>query len=288
MNIKEKREIATAAAQKILKKNLSKLYKLNSRRYMELQGAIRGELGEFLRGIFNFWMKRETCMLKRGKMVYFLGTRKATYAIRKKTTTGVTNRWLNYLCALGLLKKTKLTVGYTRRSAKIAVRRTKKRNRNSRVPMYLRDMIRDLNTFEVQEYTPELLDLSNERAKLLKMKNITSGNISYNMLALNGLGDIAEEVYLERRYLSEEKKLRECRLLVKYMDSLIERNGYVTKAALYELMDSLHGINKNEVDRLFVLFQNELWLTRIYKPPTQNEVEKFGLKNREYIMVFKP
>ena len=71
MNIKEKREIATAAAQKILKKNLSKLYKLNSRRYMELQGAIRGELGEFLRGIFNFWMKRETCMLKRGKMVYF-------------------------------------------------------------------------------------------------------------------------------------------------------------------------------------------------------------------------
>jgi hypothetical protein len=279
--LKEKTIIATKEARGILQKNERKLYRLNSRKYSELCFAIHGELEEFLHSVIRFWIERESCVMKNGKLVYFLGTRKATYEVRKKTTMDVTNRWLNYLCAIGLLKKTRQSVKYTERKKRIARKRYGKKGK---IPVTVLEKIKPLNTFEVIEYTPELFKSYNERARLLREKNITAGNMSYNMLALNGLVDIAEEVYLERRKLAEQKKLREAKILVRYMDSFIEQKGYTTKQEILFSMKREQEISQTEVKRLFTIFQNEIWQTRTYKAPTKKDREEYGLNGYGWII----
>ena len=121
----------------------------------------------------------------------------------------------------------------------------------------------------------------------LRDRGVTAGNISYNMLALNGLVDIAEDVYLERREKSEEKKLREAELLVRYMDSFISQKGYATKPELFAVMKNEHGISQSEVKRLFTYFKKVIWETRTYKTPSQKDIEKYGLNGRGWIITNK-
>ena len=112
-NTKENRN---ALARQILSYNRKRIYRL-PKKFSYLQEALTPVLQDFLLDIIAFWLKVDCIAYGVHDMVYFLGTQKGTFSVRKKTTTGVTNRYINYLCAIGLLTKIeqKIMEGYDRR-----------------------------------------------------------------------------------------------------------------------------------------------------------------------------
>lgn len=271
-------KIDKSEAKEILDYNINRIYRLSSKKYPELCRALHGEIGKFLRDIINFWRRKESAINSRvNDAVYFLGTQMGTRTVRKKTTYGVTNKWLNYLCAIGLLNKIEQNVYYT--SARRDLRHLTGVNRNMLSYNYNAD-IEPINTFKVEKYTEEFLCECNENAKKLHEHNITAGNISYNQLALNGLKDIAVRVYQEERELSENKKLRNLEKVESCIDALIDANGYTTKKEIYNNLD----ISNNEIDKVFKIFKTRLWENRTYKASTKQEREEFGLESGRWII----
>lgn len=272
------REKAREQAKEVLNYNIKKLYRLSFKKYPYLYKALRGDVGQFLRDIINFWRSKDKAILcKLGKPAYFLGTQMGTRTVRKKTTSSVTNKWLNYLCAIGLLNKIEQPVIYEpyRRN----LRQLTGVNRNMLSYNYNAD-IEPINTFRVEKYTEEFLCECNENAKKLHEHNITAGNIGYNQLALNGLKDMAVKVYKKERNLSESKKLRELSKVESCIDFLIELNGYTTKQEIYDNLD----IDDNEIDKVFRIFKERLWENRTYKAPTKQDREEFGLESGCWII----
>lgn len=274
-------EERNSLAKQILNYNRKRLYKL-PKKFPYLQEALTPVLQDFLLDIIAFWLKVDCIAYGSHNMVYFLGTQKATYTVRKRTTKGVTNKYINYLCAIGLLTKLeqKILEGHNRRYFyKNSISKV-----NINVLKYDRNYNKQpLNTFELIKYTTEFLENCNARAKRLLDANITAGNISYNQLAINGLEDIAQEIYLENRELSVQKKEREYKELIKCMDFLIEQHGYTTKEEIYN--NCL--LPQKEIDKLFRIFKNELWKTRQYKTPNKQEKELFGLNTSNWIITCK-
>lgn len=271
-------KIARAEAKKILEYNIKRLYGLSFNKYPDLYKALRGDVGEFLRNIINFWKSKEQAILSINKEpVYFLGTYIGTRTVRKKTTSGVTNKWLNYLCAIGLLNKIEQPISYT--SNRRVLRRLTGVNRNMLSYNY-NDDIEPINTFKVEKYTSEFLSECNKNAKRLNDHNITAGNMSYNQLALNGLKDIAIRVYLKDKELMEAKKLRELKIVEECMDALIEAQGYTTKQEIYDNLD----IEAGEIDKIFRIFKSHLWESRTYKRPTREEKEILNIDGDKWII----
>lgn len=271
-------KIDKSEAKEILDYNINRIYRLSSKKYPELCRALHGEIGEFLRGIINFWRRKESAINSRtNDAVYFLGTQMGTRTVRKKTTYGVTNKWLNYLCAIGLLNKIEQKVYYT--SARRDLRTLTGVNRNLLSYNYNAD-VEPINTFKVEKYTEEFLCECNENAKKLHEHNITAGNNSYNQLALNGLKDIAVRVYQEERELSENKKLRNLEKVESCIDALINANGYTTKKEIYDNLD----ISDNEIDKVFRIFKTRLFENRTYRVPTKQDKERFGLESSCWII----
>ena len=275
-------KIKRVEAKEILAYNVKRLYNLSFNKYPYLYRTLRSDLQKFLIRVINYWASRDNAILSRtGHVVYFLGTQKGTVEIRNKTTKGVTNRWINYLCAMGLLNKSEQPVIRTPRRR--VLRNVTGVNRSMLAYSY-NDRLRPINTFKVEKYTTEFLMSCDERTRKLQEKGVTPGNISYNMLALNGLRDIAEKVYLESREMSELKKLTEVKQLTFYMDSLIAKKGYTTKQELFEVLEAKCNIHRTETKKLFALFKNELWIDRTYKAPSNMEKELYKLKNGCWII----
>lgn len=273
----EKIKVDKEEAVLILDYNIKRLYKLSSKKYCNLYAVLHGELGDFLRGIINFWRGKDSGIYNlKQDTVYFLGTQMGTYKVRKKTTRGVTNKQINYLCAIGLLEKEHQRIEH-RRNRRI-LRNLNAVSRKMLAYNYNSD-IRPINTFKVKKYTTEFLLECNERARKLQENNITFQNMSYLQLALNGMKDIAVHVYGERSE-SEEKKLREYEILKKCIDDMIEEKGYTTKQEIYKVCN----IDDKELDRLFQIFKRDIWESRSYKSPNRKEREKYGLKEQSWII----
>ena len=67
------------------------------------------------------------------------------------------------------------------------------------------------------------------------------------------------------------------------IDFLIEQHGYATKEDIYnnwELKDS-------EMDKLFVIFKNDLAQRYNYKRPTADQKKEFNLENDKWIITKK-
>lgn len=268
-------------ARKILNYNRKRLYKI-PKKYAELQEVLTPPLYEFLLDIISFWLKVDCISYGSHDMVYFLGTQKATYKVRKKTTKGVTNRYINYLSAIGLLKKIEQVIVYDDK------RRFFRKNVISKVNINLLKYDTNyskqpLNTFELTKYTTHLLDICNQRAKRLLKANITTGNISYNQLAINGLEDIAKEIYLQSRDLSVEKKEKEYNILIQCMDFFIQKQGYTTKQEIYKNCP----FPQNEIDKIFKIFKNDILAKYTYKPPNKEEKKEYGLTGDKWIIIKK-
>ena len=271
-------------AKKILEYNRKRLYEM-PRKFAVLEEALKPEVKDFLLKIIAYWLKKDCIAYGSHHMVYFLGTQKGTYAIRKRTTKGVTNRYINYLCALGLLKKIEQQIFYGYDTKE---RRYFRKNFISKINI---NMLRynfdpekePYNTFELIKYTSEVLECCCERAERLLSKNITPGNISYNQLALNGLEDIAKEVYLEDREYAENKKKREYSKLLEVTEFVIGQKGYATKEDIFTNLD----FGDNEIKRVFAIFKNDFYSRYNYRRPTVEQKEQFNLTNDNWIITKK-
>ena len=268
-------------AKAILNYNRKKLYKL-PKKFNHLQEALTPAVMSFLLDIIAFWLKVDCLAYGKHEIVYFLGTHTGTYKVRRRTTKGVTNRYLNYLCAIGLLQKIKQIIpeGYDQKE-----RRFFRKDCTARVNINLMKYDRNykkepFNTFELVPYTTELLQNCNENAKRLQDARITPGNISYNNLCVNGLEDIAKRVYLKNRELSVEKKNREYQYLVACIDALIEVNGYTTK----EEVSAHMLLSDNEIKKLFVIFKNDWQKLYQYKAPNKEEKELYQIDGSSWII----
>ena len=70
-------------AKKILEYNRKRLYEM-PRKFAVLEEALKPEVKDFLLKIIAYWLKKDCIAYGRHDMVYFLGTQKGTYEVRKK------------------------------------------------------------------------------------------------------------------------------------------------------------------------------------------------------------
>ena len=271
-------------AKKILQKNRKKLYRIpTTQKYKSLAAALKPVIQDDLLNIIAYWLKHNCISYGSNDIVYFLSTVKGTYEVRKKTTKGVTNKRINYLCAIGLLKKLEQVIAYSEVLERRFMRKNSISKVNRNLLRYDNPKKQPMNTFEVFEYTTDILAKCNERAERLLAANITPGNISYNQLAANGLEDIAKEIYLKDKAFSVKKKRDEYIILIECIEFLIEEKGYTTKE---EIFNNCLLLDK-EIEKLFRIFKQQFSEKFNYKAPTKKEKEKFNINTNEWIITSK-
>lgn len=272
-------------ANKILHYNRKRLYRIiETNKYSFLNEALAPEVRQFLLDLIAFWMKTKCIAFGSHDKVYFIGTKKGTYDVRKKQTTSVTNRYLNYLCALGLLKKIEQPIPkMSGRTKRRFMRKINISNVSRNIMRYKSTNIRAINTFDLVKYTPEVLKSCNDQAQRILRSGLTRGNISYNYLAINGLEDIAHNVYNEDKSFSVAKKEHEYDQLIECIDFLIKQKGYATKK---DIFDNL-CLDDSEINKLYVIFKKRLGERYNYKRPTNGQKEQFNLKNDNWIITKK-
>lgn len=277
-------QIHVKESKEILQYNRKRIYKL-PKKFEYLQLALEPMVEQLLLDIIAYWLKKDCIGYGSHGMVYFLSTHNGTYAVRKKTTRGVTNRYINYLCALGLLKKLeqRIMYGYDQRERRYLRKNIITIVNRNHLKYDKNQNLEPINTFEVFKYTTEVLEECNKRAERLLNAKITPGNISYNQLAINGMEDIAKEIYIKDRKLSVEKKIREYEILVECIDFLISEKGYTTKQ---EIFDNCQ-LEDKELEKLFKIFKQKLKESYNYKAPTKEDKEKFELDTDKWILTHK-
>ena len=205
-------------AQEIIKANIQRVYKL-PKKYKNLHAVLEDyELITLLRKILNF-IKDKDIIIYRRKYCFFMDNNKIT-GLRRKTSKGVSNRYTNYLCAIGFIKKVPQYVenaGYRDFLRMTRINRTIYKQDKSR---------RAINTYTFEEYTKEYLTEIDKRAGILLENGVTPHNISFNLLCAKGLKDIAHEVYPTMHDNAFKKKERECKRLLSCIEDKCISNGY--------------------------------------------------------------
>ncbi len=286
-------------AEIILNYNRKKLYKLKDlkHKYPCLRKALTPELYQFLLDVIAFWLSREKSLntvYDKHYYTYFLGTQKGTVDVRARTTQGVTNRYISYLCALGLLEKNHQIIRY-KPNRRILNRCITKVNANFlkyKTETYGKQFanLHPINSFLVIPYTPEYLDVCEQRAAALLQQNITQGNISYNMLAVNDLEDLAVTVYGKHRPYSTAKKYKQFAILKTCMNDLASEKGYTTKAEIYQsvnnyLSDDCKPLSERDLKILFRIFKNHIARVWIYKPAAAEERRRYDYHENRWIYI---
>lgn len=262
-------------AQEIIKANIQRVYKL-PKKYKNLHTVLEDyELITLLRKILNF-IKDKDIIIYRRKYCFFMDNNKIT-GLRKKTSKGVSNRYTNYLCAIGFIKKVPQYVenaGYRDFLRMTRINRTIYKQDKSR---------RAINTYTFEEYTKEYLTEIDKRAGILLENGVTPHNISFNLLCAKGLKDIAHEVYPTMHDNAFKKKERECKRLLSCIEDKCISNGYTTKQ---ELTSALQ-ITREELDKLFRIFKDTIKERYLYKAPNRIEKDTFCMQDSTWIIIKK-
>ena len=262
----------TETGQSIIKFNLQRMYHL-PKAYEYIRFFIEEpDLRKTFFAVLNY-IKDKQIIIYKHKYVFFLDNLRLSYQVRKSSGTGTSNRHINFLCAMGLL--TKQYQNSTDSKLMIEINKIFLSNNADRsMPM---------NVFYIRKYTDEELRRINYRCKFLSEAGITRGNISYNQLVLNGLKEIADEVYIYNRKSAPDRKYQEARELVRVIDMLIDTNGYATKSQIKGNM----VVSDAEIDRLFRIFKQQLKELFYYKRPTNYQKDIFQLKDNRWIFTRK-
>ncbi len=251
----------------IIQENREIIYRLPSK-YKYLNHYLKGSLRETLLKILNF-IKDKNIILYNHKYSFFIDNESLTYRVRKKSSgTATSSRHINLLCAMGLLNKQYQSKD---RDKLLEVNRAFfQMNPDRRMP---------INVFYFRKYTAKELDRCERRAAALFAAGVTSGNMSFNYLMLNGLEDIAKEVYPNNNRYAPMKKVVEYQDLIVVMDMLIEQNGYAKRE---QVQDNLL-LEEEEIVQLFKVFKTALQSRYYYKRPTKQQKEQWALSDSKYI-----
>jgi hypothetical protein len=260
---------------KIIEDNRQKLYHLSKKKYPCINHYLNTSLYDTLLKTMKF-IKKVRVIIEKGKYIFFIDSIRLTYAVRKKNGgTGTSNRHINLLCAIGLLNKLpqnkdeedtlRINKDFLRKQATLASPRK----------------IAPINTFYFKPYTEQELQRCEERASRLMQAGVRAGNMSFNMLSINGLEDIADEVYPLNNRSAPERKNAEFKTLLYVIEFLIEQQGYATRQQVTDTLSI--EIEKKEIERVFRIYRAQLAERYNYKRPTAEQVSQWFLPDHKFI-----
>ena len=263
-------KLTVKRGQEIVQKNLNIIYKLSAQ-YRYLTHYLSGDLRTTLLKSLNF-LKDKQIILDHHKYMFFMSDLTLTGKVRKKNyKSGTSNRHINLLCALGLFRKEFQSIYH---DVLIDVNRNFLKDNYTKAP---------INVFSFRLLTKKELQRCEERANRLFAAGVTTGNISSNYLELNGLGDLAKEVYPKNNRLAPEVKKEEFQELLEVLERCIDVYGYCT---VQMLKDNLLYPDK-EFEQLRRIFKQRLAEEYNYKRPKKEQVEKWNLPNQKFIYMKK-
>jgi len=258
--------------QRLIKNNIDKITTLDPSKYPTLKNILKGALLETLLNIYEY-EQAHPMIEHEGRLTFFADNTALTHRVRKKVSGYATsNRHLNFLCCLGILEKV-----YQRKDKDNLLAVNRKflvQNNDKSIP---------INALYVPRLTHEKLADCEKRAKFLTGAGITAGNISYNTLVLNGLSEMAAEVYYHNSPFAPERKAELFEVVSLILNMLIDDYGYATRQ---QVMDNLL-ITDAETEQLFKITKPLLANVYHYGRPTKAQKEQLNLDSNSFIYTYK-
>jgi hypothetical protein len=252
---------------KILKYNLSKLYRI-PKKYRYINQILENhELRRTLMRVYNYAIERNVFRYH-NKITFTLSNTFLSYKVRNKTTTSVSNRYINYLSAAGLINK-----------------HTLEDKQSMKVVLNIHDTHKEqrlINAFYIYKYCNNRLEQIDSQCKLLIDHNITPGNISRDKLIINGLEEIANKTYVNDKPTLSWKD-NSFNLIDLFIMQQIKEKQYCTKRELYKNVIINKSNNAAAIDKIIRFYADVLKEKYVYKRPTQEQKEKYNLVSNQFI-----
>ena len=271
--------MAKTNIKKIIRNNSKSQYKISKKKYPYLYELFQHdkELRKLYFSIGKYLKKREP--YKYDNKNSFHLTTDEIKAIRKKTGDKTANHYINFLCAMGLIRK-----------------HTQSKNPNIEgMTKINQDFIKGkpenykpMNTFYFYSLrNEERLEEINSRCKVLIDAHITKGNITKHALEIEGLDELAEEIYSEVK--SKAGYYGECYCeIYSFLKEHIQRNGYATMQTLYMYVILKDHKNTEEIDKVLSAMRTQFKEDFRYGKPNAEEKAKYQLKSDRWIITEHP
>lgn len=252
-------------AKKIIEFNRQTLYHLPNK-YHGINHYLTGNTRKTLLEIYRFISDKQI-QIQDHKYCFFLDFTSAFRKVRQgKSSKRSIVGYINMLCALGFITKEEDNRTAANKNFLITTGST-----------------RSMNLYSFTRYTDKELDRIETRAGQLLAVNVTLSSLSYNMLILNGLEDMAGEVYPHNRKEAPQVKCEEYQHLEQWLHWIIDLTGYATKTMLIQEA----ALPAEETERLLRIFRDEIRNTFDYKRPTKEQLEKYRLPSCKWIFTKK-
>ena len=260
----DNRAIRTAdGARAIIEHNIYTIYHLPTR-YQALNRALK-DVRQDLLSILNY-IKDIEPIIYRQQYCWYLDNGALTNKVRKRTTKATSNRRLNYLFCIGVLRKIKQT-------------------EHNMIGINMEFMLesginRPMNVLTVYRYTDKELGKLENRAKILLEHGITAGNISRDKLVASGCIELADEVYYANSKTSIQRKDKLYNKLTLCLDTLISEQGYCTKSQLCIVL----SWQRDKLDNIMRVYAMQWQQCYTYKAPNNTDIEQYGLLTKKWII----
>lgn len=248
--------------------NRNRIYHLPEK-YESLNHYLHTPIRQTLLSILRF-LNHTELIYYNNRYVFFMANRTLTYKIRRRMSDSVSNRHINLLCALNLLHKE-----YQYKDNMLEI--------NKQFLEDNPDIKRPMNVFYLKKYTDRELQACEIQAARLQSAGVTSGNISYNYLTINGLGDVANRIYPTNNRASPRKKAREYGQILGLLDALTDTYGYATRQQIQDNM----LLSETEIKRVLQIYRQDLREKYNFKRPSRAQIELYGLQDGKYIYTRK-
>lgn len=257
----------------IIERNTKRLYRI-PRKYKYLTKLFQGEIRSLYFGVMQH-IKDQDLYRVNGKECFHLTTSEIV-KIRGKGSQNTANRYINFLCAMGLIRK--LSQIKYQNLTKI----------NEKFLKGKKDTILPMNTFYFYAFDPEgeRLEEIEARCKDLVVQKVTKANISKDTLILNGLGSIAEELFEGTDSALRWKNDSYCKLY-NFLTEKIQEKGYATKQDLYDGLTLNRGAKEFAIDKILRQYRDMIREDFRYQRPTKAMKEQYHLTSDSWIFSIK-
>lgn len=256
-------------ARDIIEHNIYVIYHL-PKRYKCVHYALetsekRQPLRDLLLKILNF-SKGTVPVIWNQRYVNHIDNNRVTYIFRHNQSTGTANRYFNFLCCMGLLKKQKQTPENMTRINEEFLKETNKP--------------RPINVISVPRYSKEYLQQVEARTQQLMEHQVTRGNIGRNKLMAAGLNQLADEVYPLNDRKSFPNKQELYKRLEQVIDKAIKEQGYVYLAQVAAALD----IPEKDVKAIKKIFAGAFNEKYHYGATTAIQAEQYNIPTKKWII----
>lgn len=270
--MKKTQEQVQKEAQELITYNINVIYHLSAK-YTNINFYLKGNVRKTLLKFYGFMKGKQIIKYSSKRYIFVIDNKRITQQVRKKLFTETsTFRYMSVLCALGFLKK----IPQDKRDPDNLLQV----NRN-----FFHDnpeKRREITVFSFRRYDDRELARIETRAERLSTAGVRIGNISYNMLMLNGCEKIAKEVYTKNNPTAPDRKCELFEYLLVCIDMAIEGHGYAYRQEIVDNLLSM-SISEQEIDMLFKLFRSYLLEEYNYKRPNREQKKQFNLTSDKYI-----